>query len=677
MPTRNGIILNDEVIAAEVARERAWQEFTLSVREPKIAPVVLSSWLRSRDQFQIDSTIKRSPIVLGEEESLRRAERMEALRVGLPFLEHITQELRDSEHMLAVCDGDGYVLTTIGHSGIIEELAEINFRTGGKWNEEATGTNGVGTALTEKRAVQIVGAEHYVQAWQRWVCTAAPIRHPLSGEIIAVLDVTGYKEHASPHTVLAVCSTATLIEQRLLLELTIEEKMLVEALFERSRRFPADAVLAVDRRGRPLRLNSVAEQLFASHIGGGAQSLFDELKPFLKAAFEYQGKHVEEHEQVINSRSLGRTIRTITSLVFRNSYPIGAVVVVPGGSIARAQHTTQHAAPGPERNKHATGARYLFEDIVTASPRMAGAIVLCRTVAASELPVLVLGESGTGKEMIAQSIHNASQRSGGPFVAVNCASIPEGLIDAEFFGYEEGAFTGARRGGNVGRFEQANRGTIFLDEVSELPAQAQAALLRVLQEKEVLRVGAGTPRRVDVRVIAATNRELASELEARRFRSDLFYRLNGISIALPPLRERPEDLPLLSNRFLEELPGREPPRLSDSALDALAAYRWPGNVRELRNVIDRAAIVANGPFITVADLPEELRGDPSRPAHPDQRQTGINRERERVLAALAESNGNVAEAARRFGVSRMTMHRKIRKWSVSRVEVLEKVRDRN
>ena len=675
MPRGSAIILRDAIIPAEIARERAWQDFTLSGREPKVAPAVLASWLRSRDLFQIDSTLKRSPIVLSEEESHRRGERMEVLRSGLPFLEQITQGLCDTEHMLALCDAEGYVLSTIGHSGIIDELADINFRVGGNWDERATGTNGVGTALAARHTVQIIGAEHYVQAWQRWVCTAAPIRDPLSGEIIAVLDITGYKEDAQPHTLLAVYSTAALIEQRLLLELTIEEKMLVEALFEQCRRFPADVIFAVDRRGRSVRLNAAAEQLFAAHPCSDGQTLFDELRPSLKAAFEYEGKHFEEHEQVLNSRTLGRAVRTVTSLVFRNNYPIGAIIVLPSAGTVRTYRNNHYATTGLDVNRHPTGARYFFEDIVTLSPTMADAIALCRTVAASDLPVLVLGESGTGKEMIAQSIHNASQRSGAPFVAVNCASIPEGLIDAEFFGYEEGAFTGARRGGSVGRFEQANRGTIFLDEVSELPPQAQAALLRVLQEKEVLRVGAGTPRRVDVRVIAATNRELLSELDGRRFRSDLFYRLNGMSITLLPLRERPEDLPILASRFLDELPGKDRARLSESALEALAAYRWPGNVRELRNVIHRAAIVVNGPYITVADLPAELRSEVRNRADPDMGQSH-NVERDRILAVLAECDGNVAEAARRLSISRMTMHRKIRKWSVSRLEVLNIARDR-
>ena len=335
-----------------------------------------------------------------------------------------------------------------------------------------------------------------------------------------------------------------------MLEFTLDEKVLCDALFERADRLPADAILAIDRRGGVVRMNSAAERLLAAWPGSAGQSVLDELKPILRAAFDQGDGHPEAYEQVVNSRALGRKLRIVTSPIFRNRTPIGAIIILPLGGPA---HPRSHGGDGKgdfRATRHPSGARYVFDDIVALSPRMADALALARTVAASDLPVLVAGESGTGKEMIAQSIHNASERSTAPFIAVNCGSIPEGLVDAEFFGYEDGAFTGARRGGNVGRFEQAHRGTIFLDEVSELSPRAQAALLRVLQEKEVLRVGAGTPRRVDVRVIAATNRDLSAELTAGRFRSDLFYRLNGMVVTLPALRERPDDLTVLAGRFL-------------------------------------------------------------------------------------------------------------------------------
>ena len=673
MRTETPLIAEDAAPLTESDRERAWSDFLLSRRQPNIAPFVLDSWVRSRDRFHIDPALRRSPIVLDEEESHRRGDLLAPLRLGLPFLEQITEGLRDSRDMLAVCDADGYVLTTIGHWRVIEELAEINFRTGGNWNEQSAGTNGVGTALAKRRAVQIVGAEHYVQAWQRWVCTAAPIRDPLSGEIIAIIDITGYKEGVQPHTLLAVYSTATLIEQRLMLEFTLEEKLLCDALFERANRLPADAVFAVDRRGRVVRMNAEAERLLDASPDRGGQSLFNELKPILKAGLERGDQRFEDHEQVVNSRALGRQLRVITSRILRNHDTIGALIVLPQSAPPSARGFRSDVAADLRASRHRGDANYVFEDIVAASPGMADSLALARTVAASDLPVLISGESGTGKELIAQSIHNASERSTAPFIAVNCGSIPDGLVDAEFFGYEDGAFTGARRGGNSGRFEQAHRGTIFLDEVSELSPRAQAALLRVLQEKEVLRVGAGTPRRVEVRVIAATNRDLSVEVRHGRFRSDLFYRLRGMEITLPALRNRPDDIAILARRFLDELPGQAR-FLSEAAVKALRAYHWPGNVRELRNAIHRAAIVAHSPIIGVEHLPDEMQA-PARDYGTAGAGDGDTPERARILAVLGECQGNVAEAARRLGVSRMTLHRKIRKWSLSRLEILEAAKE--
>ncbi|HTP29727.1 MAG TPA: sigma 54-interacting transcriptional regulator [Anaeromyxobacteraceae bacterium] len=249
--------------------------------------------------------------------------------------------------------------------------------------------------------------------------------------------------------------------------------------------------------------------------------------------------------------------------------------------------------------------RYDFECILGDSGAIREVIERARTAAHNDLPVVLCGESGTGKELFAQAIHSASDRRQGPFVAVNCGSIPESLTEAHLFGYEPGAFTGANRCGSPGSFEDANGGTLLLDEVTELSPQAQTALLRVLQEREVVRVGGSAPRRVDIRIMAATNRLLTSEIQAKRFRLDLYYRLNVLPISLPPLREREEDVSLLARSFLAEATetlGRVDLALTADALGALRAHRWPGNVRELRNVILRAAAMAPLPHVAAKDL---------------------------------------------------------------------------
>ena len=320
-------------------------------------------------------------------------------------------------------------------------------------------------------------------------------------------------------------------------------------------------------------------------------------------------------------------------------------------------------------------ARYDFSRILGRSPALLRAIELARTAARNSLPVVLYGESGTGKELFAQAIHSASERRGERFVPVNCGSIPAQLIEAELFGYEAGTFTGARRNGNPGRFEDADGGTLFLDEVSELPPQAQTALLRVLQEREVVRLGGSTPRGVDVRVIAATNKPLEEEVQARRFRRDLFYRLNVFFIAVPPLRERgDEDLALLAGVFLKEAEGevqRFGLTLAPAALAALQAHPWPGNVRELKNVLLRAAAIAPDTCIRPDDLVLEA-GAPHAyalgpaVAGPPPRDVAPESERDALVVVLDACGWNVARAAERLGVSRMTLYRRLHRHGITR-----------
>jgi DNA-binding NtrC family response regulator len=293
-------------------------------------------------------------------------------------------------------------------------------------------------------------------------------------------------------------------------------------------------------------------------------------------------------------------------------------------------------------------------------------------VAETDLTVLIRGESGTGKELVAQAIHQRSPRRGRPFVAVNCAAISKELVESELFGHEKGAFTGAdaRR---VGRFEAANEGTIFLDEIGDMAPETQAKVLRVLQERTFERVGGQQVQKVDVRVVAATHRDLESEVRRGRFREDLYYRLRVVEIALPPLRERTEDLPALAQRLLEQLAqrlGREPRRMSAGALARLARHPWPGNVRELRNVLEQAAVLSSGPVIEEQDLhlgpgasdgvaPPPAAGD-DVPFREAKDRMVLEFERNYLLRALRAHGGNISRTAEAIGMVRQSLQQKIR-----------------
>ncbi len=319
-------------------------------------------------------------------------------------------------------------------------------------------------------------------------------------------------------------------------------------------------------------------------------------------------------------------------------------------------------------------ADYEMDNIIGKSGPMRSLIDMMAMIAPSEATVLITGESGTGKELIAKSIHHNSQRRDRPLVVVNCAALTETLLESELFGHEKGAFTGADRR-REGRFMQADRGTIFLDEIAETSAAMQAKLLRVIQEREVQRVGGEATLKVDVRILAATNRTLDEEVKAGNFREDLFYRLNVVTLDIPPLRERQEDIPLLAQHFLEkfaEKNHRQVKGVTPLAMDMLLRYPWPGNVRELENTIERAVILLPGEHITEKELPSNIReafsvdgglSPPPVSAPAANRPLG-EIEREAILATLEDSGGNKSETARRLGINRKTLHKKLKEYGV-------------
>ncbi len=349
-------------------------------------------------------------------------------------------------------------------------------------------------------------------------------------------------------------------------------------------------------------------------------------------------------------------------------YPVLDGRTVVGGCFVLERHPAAATLRSSGRQQRRSVTRYSLLDLLGESPPMLEAKRLARVAAGNTLPVLLHGESGTGKEVVAQAIHSASDRAHRPFIPVNCAALPRELVESELFGYTGGAYSGARREGAAGKFEAADGGTIFLDEISELSAAAQAALLRVLQEGEITRVGTVEPRRVDVRVIAATNRDLEQARADGSLRNDVYHRLNVLPIALVPLRERGDDVALLARRFVEtesrEL-ARPSVRLAPEVFAAFARYGWPGNVRELKNTVRRLIAVAPDDAITLADLPEPLRAgtdldlmmdDPDAPG-------GRGADIEALRRILSES-GTMAEAAARLGITRSTLYRRMERLGV-------------
>ena len=315
--------------------------------------------------------------------------------------------------------------------------------------------------------------------------------------------------------------------------------------------------------------------------------------------------------------------------------------------------------------------KFGLENIIGESPAMRQVFETVQQVAPARTTVLITGETGTGKELIAKAVHNLSPRKGGPFIAVHAAALSSTLLESELFGHEKGAFTGAveRR---VGRFELADGGTLFLDEVSELEPLMQVKMLRVLEERAFERVGGAKTLQVDVRLIAATNRDLKKLVKEGKFRDDLFYRLSVVTVDLPPLRERREDIPLLVRAYLDEFSretGKEVRELTPEALNLLLAYDWPGNVRELRNAIEQMVVLARAERLTARDVPPQIRGgaDLTRISVVRAGMTVEEAERQLVVQALKETGGNRTKAAQKIGISRRTLHRKLKEYGLERL----------
>ncbi len=312
-----------------------------------------------------------------------------------------------------------------------------------------------------------------------------------------------------------------------------------------------------------------------------------------------------------------------------------------------------------------------FEGIIGNSPQMKQVITTARQVAASDIPVLILGESGTGKELIARAIHNNSRRRKGRLVTINCAGLSESILEDELFGHVKGAFTGAQSD-REGRFEYADRGTLFLDEIGDMPASMQAKLLRVLESGEVVRLGSNEPRRVDVRIISATNRLLDDMVAEKKFREDLFFRIKGITISLPPLRDRRQDIPLLTHFFMKQVSEKyDKPieGINSDAQNLLMAYSWPGNVRQLRNVVENMVVLGQGPQLTKADIPADINPRVETGVAPTMDNfVGYSieqAERELIRNTLKATNGNREQAAQILGIGERTLYRKIKEYDLT------------
>jgi sigma-54 dependent transcriptional regulator, acetoin dehydrogenase operon transcriptional activator AcoR len=634
---------------------KAWEDF-LSGKDldNKVRSLTIQSWERSL-KYGINPAKEKAPLKLTGDKIVE----FKSTNLLYPIIKPIFTELKEvainSGHLVVFANNCGDIIDLEGDFHLRKVAENMNFAVGTSWLESSIGTNAIGTALSEGTPMQVFASEHFCEPVHNWVCSASPVRDPATKEIIGVIDLTGEWNLIHPHSLSTAISIAQSIEGRLLNLLEMERYQLLEHFLETSIRNSDRKTAVLDRGGRVVK----ADPLFYTNGWIESGNLITELK----------NRNLMV-EQRLEARTNDGWYFEITPLYYGNKF-IGSSV--------------EALSPSYPLNISKNNIKYCFSNLIGNSKEFRSVIAEAQSIADLNLPVLIEGESGTGKELFAQSIHAASCRSSGPFVAVNCGAIQKDLAESELFGYEEGTFTGGQKGGRSGKFQQAEGGTIFLDEIGEMPLNLQTILLRVLEEGEVVRLGGKKPIKLNVRVIAATNRDLKKDSEDGKFRLDLYYRLNILSLHIPPLRGRHEDIPLLLEYLLHKIcgqMGRPLLRIEPEALKLLKQYEWPGNVRELRNTVYKMAVkFRNQNLITVTDLTEFKKMNRNdthtsiQNVHFSNKQTTLltsendtanhniqllkNQELNTIIKVLEDVHGNVQAAAKRLGIHRSTLYRKL------------------
>jgi transcriptional regulator of acetoin/glycerol metabolism len=603
-------------------------------------PALQASWLRSRDFGLVpDGRVPGAPHASSAQLARTLEHRHALMSHARPVMAFLHEQIRDSDSMVILADPQGMLLHALGDNGFIDKAARVALRPGAIWHERWRGTNAIGTALATGTSAVVHGAEHYLERNAFLTCAAAPIADP-AGQLLGVLDISGDRRGYHRHTLGLVRSAACLIEHQ---------------LFDAQHRGNMRLRLHSQRDG----IGTVTEGLIALSEDGwiiGASSVALAMLGLSRAAIGTVT--IESLLPIRLNKLLGASGASGIPTAIQHDDGTTLWARVDGGR-ARATASVSSATQARPRTDDALAA------LDTGDGAMQAVIGRARRVIDKPIALLLQGESGVGKEVFAHACHASGPRRDGAFVAVNCAALPETLIEAELFGYQPGAFTGARREGAPGRIREAHGGTLFLDEIGDMPLAMQARLLRVLQERQVLPLGGGKPIAVDFQLICATHRRLREEVDAGRFREDLYYRINGLALSLPPLRERSDLSELVSSMLRELSPGRAT-QLAPDVAAAFATFRWPGNLRQLSNALRTACALLGEDESVIEwthlpdDLAEELAGLRTPRAVQDG-DTDLRLQADRcVQQAVRTSNGNMSEAARRLGISRNTLYRKLR-----------------
>ena len=610
---------------------------------PGSDPSIARSWLRCLEDYHLDPALSIAPTVLEHGRLLESRERLQqVLHIAGGEMNSLHQQLSGAGHAVLLTDARGVILNCVTAPSERKIFERAGLWLGADWSEACEGTNGIGTCLVERQSLTIHRDEHFRGRHTGLTCSASPVFDP-HGELLAVLDVSSAREAVSRqsqfHTMALVNLSAKMIESCYFLRHFEHHWLLRFHLQAESVGLFSEGLLAFDGEGRMCAVNQSALNLLGQMRGG------------------LLGQPVEALFECTLDQLLGRASANATA-----SWPLRTR---DGRHLFAALRGQPRSVPVPVPSQPVVAAQpERLLGICLGDSALQGDFRKALRVFERDVPLLVNGETGSGKEAFAKAVHQASQRADKAFVALNCAAIPESLIESELFGYRGGSFTGARKEGMRGKLQQADGGTLFLDEIGDMPLALQTRLLRVLEDRLVVPIG-GEPQAVNVRVISATHRDLLQRVQAGSFREDLYYRLNGLEIGLPPLRER-SDKPQLLDFLLAQEAGEQTITLDAGARQALLAFAWPGNVRQLRTVLRTLVALCDGALIGVDDLPPMIRPASLTTPAADVPPLSLLEDAERLalLKVLTQQRWHMTLVAERLGVSRNTLYRKLRKHGI-------------
>jgi len=630
-----------------------------------VPPLIFKSWQRSREYGINPRGALNNEILAGRAlEELFQNNRL-LIDISQPFLDRLYKSMTTSSFTVSLSDKNGYILKVMQDEKYVDLHRQFNWRPGALWTEECCGTNTIGTLLKQKKPLQIIGAQHYKQIFHFLATSSAPIIDP-EGEVIGGISIISLLFGAHPHTLGMAIAAVHAIENELRLRKALDrlqsafsETDIAYSLQKAIIASIPEALIAVNTAGKITAVNARAQKLFglenSAVAGEPLEAVFpEEANRRFWNLINRRDPLTDREVRLYSSRGSGDFTLTCSSIYSSGGTAAGRILLF--SEIQRIKSLVNKFAGAKANLK--------FSDIHGRNEQLRRIIDEAHVISKSASNVLLLGESGTGKDILAQAIHNASPRRDGPYVAINCAAIPRDLMASELFGYAEGAFTGSRRGGSQGKFEMADGGTIFLDEIGDVSPAMQIKLLRVLQERVFEPLGSVESVKVDVRVIAATNRDLGDLVRRGAFREDLYYRINIVRLQLPALRERREDIPLLIEHLIgkfNRLQGKCVTEVSDDVLAILMAYDFPGNIRELENILEYAFVLCRGGRIEPEHLPPTLREKP--PLTGKRLRDGLtlrDLETLHIRDALRRCRGNRAAAARELGINPSTLFRKLK-----------------